>query len=179
MKTRFWCSCLLSCWLEILEQSSFRFGCGRFNLRVFAGVGRWMTVCFGRLLPVDDLVCRYDFNVIGESYRGAVAGGLFFSFFIHIITSMFYHLLSVTCCGLSLRLLNTRRYTPRIHSGRETREITGTVCSNHRPIRHQWPMLRDVFEFSSAVPILSTSMLLYWSIWEHPIEFDAIIIIIV
>jgi len=30
----------------------------------------------------------------------------FSRFFIHIITSMFYHLLSLTCCGLSPRLLN-------------------------------------------------------------------------
>ena len=35
----------------------------------------------------------------------------FSRFFIHIITSMFYHLLSVTCCGMSSRLIIKRRYT--------------------------------------------------------------------
>src|SRR6218665_1631770 len=45
------------------------------------------------------------------AYRGATAGCLFFSFFNHIITSMFYHLLSVTCCGMSSRLIIKRRYT--------------------------------------------------------------------
>src|SRR6218665_1505935 len=35
----------------------------------------------------------------------------FSRFFIYIITSMFYHLLSVTCCGMSSRLIIKRRYT--------------------------------------------------------------------
>src|SRR6218665_1863590 len=78
---------------------------------VFAGVGRCRTICFGRRLSVDDFVCRCDSNITGDSYRGTAAGCLFFSFFIHIIISMFYHLLSVTCCGMSSRLINKRRYT--------------------------------------------------------------------
>src|SRR6218665_2718982 len=36
---------------------------------------------------------------------------IFLVFLIHIITSMFYHLLSVTCCGMSSRLIIKRRYT--------------------------------------------------------------------
>src|SRR6218665_3804348 len=64
----------------------------------------------------------YIYNITGESYRGAASGCLsgrrcwlpiFLVFFIHIITSMFYHLhvLSVTCCGMSSRLIIKRRYT--------------------------------------------------------------------
>ena len=58
-------------------------------------------------LSVDDFVCRCDFSITGESYCGAAAGCLSFSFLIHIIIiSMFYHLLSVTCC-----VINKRRET--------------------------------------------------------------------
>src|SRR6218665_2903977 len=60
---------------------------------------------------IDYFFCLCDFNTTGDSYRGTAAGCLFFSFFIHIIISMFYHLLSVTCCGMSSRLINKRRYT--------------------------------------------------------------------
>src|SRR6218665_603991 len=55
---------------------------------------RWRTVCFGRRLTVDDFVCRCDFNITGESYRGAASGWIswrrcwlpiFFVFFILFI----------------------------------------------------------------------------------------------
>ena len=92
--------------------------CG-WTLRVFAGVCRWRTFCFGRRLSVDDLTVVVTLTSLVRSivapllaaYRGAAAGCLFFSFFVHIITSMFYHLLSVTCCGMPSRLINKRRYT--------------------------------------------------------------------
>src|SRR6218665_485026 len=49
--------------------------CG-WTLRVLAGVCRSRTFCFGRRLTIDDFVCRCDFNITGESYRGAAAGCL-------------------------------------------------------------------------------------------------------
>src|SRR6218665_1758763 len=90
----------------------------------------------------------YIYNITGESYRGAASGCLswrrcwlpiFLVFFIHIITSMFYHLhvLSVTCCGMSSRLIIKRRYT-HTQSGESLVMLIGPSWEpNYCPIVHQ------------------------------------------
>src|SRR6218665_1533754 len=49
--------------------------------------------------------------------------------FIHFITSMFYHLLSVTCCGISSRLINKRRYTHTLYAWQ-----CNNWCSENSPV---------------------------------------------
>src|SRR6218665_63496 len=67
---------------------------------------RWRTVCFGWRLTVDDLVCRCDFNITGESYRGAASGCLswrrcWLPIFLVFLNSYYYfYVLSFTFCNL-------------------------------------------------------------------------------